>query len=136
MTLAASYNYPLLNAFWTMLIFFLWILWFVLLFRIIFDIFRSHDLGGWGKAGWLIFIIILPFLGVFVYLIARGKSMGDRDVRQAQASDEAMRNYIKSAASSSTSTADELTKLSGLHDKGVLTDAEFNAQKTKLLSSS
>jgi len=72
---------PLLDAFWTMMWFFLWVLWFFLLFRIIVDIFRSHDLGGWGKAGWLAFVIILPFLGVFVYLIARGHKMAEQDGR-------------------------------------------------------
>jgi Short C-terminal domain len=132
--LASSSSYPLLNAFWTMLFFFVWILWFFLLFRIILDIFRSKDLGGRSTINQLIFIIILPFLGVFVYLIARGKSMGERDVRQAQESDAAMRSYIQSAAASSTSSADELSKLAALHDQGVLTDAEFDAQKAKLLS--
>ncbi len=85
----ASQDYPLLNLFWTMLEIFLWVLWFFLLFRVIFDIFRSHDLGGWGKTLWLIFVIVLPFLGVFIYLIARGGSMADRDARQAQAADAA-----------------------------------------------
>jgi hypothetical protein len=131
---AADSSYPLLNVFWTMLWFFLWILWIFLLVRIIFDVFRSDDLGGWGKAGWTIFIIILPFLGVFVYLIARGKDMYKRDARDAKASDQAMRSYIRSAAGSSSSTADELSKLSQLHDSGVLTDEEFNAQKAKLLA--
>ena len=88
----ASQDYPLLNLFWTMLELFLWVLWFFLLFRIIIDIFRSHDLGGWGKALWLIFVIVLPFLGVFVYLIARGSSMGERDARQAQEVDAATRS--------------------------------------------
>ena len=130
----ASQDYPLLNLFWTMLELFLWVLWFFLLFRIIIDIFRSHDLGGWGKTLWLIFVIVLPFLGVFVYLIARGASMGERDARQAQEADAAARAYIQSAAGTSTSTADELTKLAGLRDQGVITDAEFAAQKAKVLS--
>src|SRR5215813_1346611 len=76
---------PLLDVFWTMLWFFLWILWFFLLFRVLLDIFRSRDLGGWGKAGWVAFVIILPFLGVLVYLIARGRKMTDHDVAEAQA---------------------------------------------------
>jgi hypothetical protein len=125
-------NYPLLNAFWTMLWFFLWILWFFLLFRIILDIFRSKDLGGWGKAGWLIFVCILPFLGVFVYLIARGRSMSDRDVRDAQAADQAMRAYVRDAASEG-STADELTKLADLRDRGVISEGEFQQSKAKVL---
>ena len=89
---------PLLDAFFMMMWFFLWILWFFLLFRVIMDIFRSRDLGGWGKAGWLAFVIILPFLGVFVYLIARGHKMADRDAAQAQAQDEAFRSYVQESA--------------------------------------
>ena len=131
----ASSGYPLLDAFWTMFIFFLWILWFFLLFWIIFDIFRSDDLGGWGKAGWLIFVIILPFLGVFVYAIARGKEMSEHQLRAAQRQDKAMRQYIReTAATSGGSSADELAKLAQLHDQGALTDQEFAAQKAKLLS--
>src|SRR5215470_15899713 len=126
-------NYPLLNAFWTMLWFFLWILWFFLLFRVILDIFRSKDLGGWGKAGWLIFVIILPFLGVFIYLIARGRGMSDRDVEDAQARDQAMRAYVRDAAQES-SPADELAKLADLRERGVISDAEFQQSKAKVLS--
>ena len=126
-------NYPLLNAFWTMLWFFLWILWFFLLFRIILDIFRSKDLGGWGKAGWLIFVCILPFLGVFVYLIARGSKMAQRDVDDAQAADQAARSYIRDVAQES-SPADQLAKLADLRERGVITDAEFQQSKAKVLS--
>jgi len=126
-------NYPLLDAFWTMLWFFLWILWFFLLFRIILDIFRSKDLGGWGKAGWLIFVCILPFLGVFVYLIARGSKMAQRDVDDAQAADQAARSYIRDVAQDS-SPADQLAKLADLRERGVITDAEFQQSKAKVLS--
>jgi ABC-type multidrug transport system fused ATPase/permease subunit len=129
----AAQDYPLLNLFWTMLELFVWVLWFFLLFRIIIDIFRSHDLGGWGKALWLIFVIVLPFLGVIIYLIARGGSMAQRDARQAQDADAATRSYIQSATGASTSTADEVTKLASLRDQGVITDAEFAAQKAKVL---
>jgi hypothetical protein len=125
-------SYPLLNAFWTMLWFFLWILWFFLLFRVILDIFRSKDLGGWGKAGWLIFVIILPFLGVFVYLIARGGKMNQRDMEDAQARDQAMRSYVREAASEG-STADELAKLADLRDRGVISEGEFQQSKAKVL---
>src|SRR5215471_10441198 len=103
---------PLLDVFWTMLWFFLWILWFFLLFRVLLDIFRSRDLGGWGKAGWVAFVIILPFLGVLVYLIARGRKMTDRDVAGA---------------------ADELAKLADLRDHGVISEAEFQQGKQKIL---
>ena len=126
-------SYPLANAFWTMLWFFLWILWFFLLFRIILDIFRSKDLGGWGKAGWLIFVCILPFLGVFVYLIARGSKMTQRDAEDAQAADQAMRAYVRDAAGSG-GPADELAKLADLRDRGVISDAEFQQSKAKVLS--
>lgn len=132
----ASQDYPLLNLFWTTLIIFLWILWFFLLFSVIVDIFRSHDLGGWAKAGWLIFVIVLPYLGVFVYLIARGTSMEARGRRDVRASDATAYSYAGSGNGASPSTADELTKLVGLHDHGVLTDAEFEAQKQKLLARS
>jgi len=126
-------GYPLANAFLTMLWFFLWILWFFILFRVILDIFRSRDLGGWGKAGWLIFVIILPFLGVFIYLIARGHKMTERDVEDAQARDQAMRAYVRDAAQGSGGTADELAKLADLRDRGVISEAEFQQSKAKVL---
>jgi len=127
-------NYPLLDIFLSTLYFFIWILWIMLLFWILMDIFRSDDLGGWGKAGWVIFVIILPFLGVFVYLIARGKSMGERQARDAQARDEQFRAYVKDAASDGQSQSDELAKLAGLHQQGVLSDQEFAAAKAKILA--
>ena len=132
--LGAAQDYPLLNLFWTMLWLFVWILWIFLLVRIILDIFRSHDLGGWSKALWVIFIIILPFIGVLVYLIARGSGMQKRDVRDARAADQEMRGYIRSAAATPASTAEELSKLASLRDQGVLSQAEFDAQKAKLLA--
>jgi hypothetical protein len=128
-----AYDYPVLGAFWTMLIFFIFIAWLMLLFRIIFDIFRSHDMGGFAKAIWLIFIIVLPFLGVFVYLIARGSGMAKRDMDQAKAQQQEFDSYVREVAAP-TSSADELAKLSDLKAKGVITDAEFQAQKAKLLT--
>jgi flagellar biosynthesis/type III secretory pathway M-ring protein FliF/YscJ len=123
---------PLLDVFFTMMWFFLWVLWFFLLFRVIMDIFRSRDLGGWGKAGWLVFVIILPFLGVFVYLIARGHKMTERDAAQAQEQDKAFRAYVQEAGQG-TSTADDLVKLSDLRDRGVITEADFQQGKDKIL---
>jgi hypothetical protein len=108
------------------------VLWFFLLFRVIMDIFRSRDLGGWGKAGWLVFAIVLPFLGVLVYLIARGGKMADRDAAQAQAQDEAAQ--AREAAHGNGSTADELTKLADLHDHGAISDADYARGKEKALS--
>ena len=128
-----AYDYPLLGMFWTLLWFFLWIAWIFLLIQVIFDIFRSHDLGGFSKAIWAIFVIVIPWLGVLVYLIARGETMRQHAVAEAQARDQATRSYVREAAGS-TSTADEVAKLAGLRDQGVLTDAEFDAQKAKLLA--
>jgi hypothetical protein len=129
-----AYQYPVLGVFWTFLWFFLWIIWIFILFRVIFDIFRSQDLGGWGKAGWLILVIILPFLGVFIYLIARGRSMSERDVQRAQQQQQQFNQYVRDAAASSPSSADQLSKLADLKGKGVITDAEFEQQKAKILS--
>jgi uncharacterized membrane protein YcjF (UPF0283 family) len=122
---------PLLDLFWSMLYLFLLFIWFWLLITIFIDIFRSDDMNGWAKAAWVIFVIILPFLGVLVYVIARGHGMQERAMKQAQAQDAAARQYIQEVAA--PSTADELAKLKGLHDSGVLTDAEFEQQKAKLL---
>ncbi len=130
-------DYPLLNLFLTMLYFFLWIAWLFLLFRIIIDIFRSQDLGGWGKAGWTILILFVPFLGVLIYLIARGSSMQERDMQQARESRQAMDKYITETvkgAAPSTSPVDELTKLADLHKSGAINDDEFAAMKAKVLA--
>jgi len=129
-----AYDYPLLGVFWTMLWFFLWFAWIVLLVRVFTDIFRSHDMGGVAKALWSIFVILVPFLGVFVYVIARGHHMAERDVAEAQSREQAFQSYVKDAAGNgSASKADELAKLAALKDQGVITDAEFQQQKTKLL---
>ncbi len=129
--LGITTNYPILDIFWTMLEIFIFVIWIYLLFIIFVDIFRSHDLKGWAKALWLIFIIILPFLGILIYLIARGGKMHERAAQAAQAQQQAFDSYVKEAAGSSS--ADQLTKLAELKDKGVLTDAEFNAEKAKLV---
>jgi hypothetical protein len=129
-----AYDYPLLGVFWTIMFWFLWIAWIVLLFRVIADIFRSHDLGGGAKALWAIFVIIVPWLGVLVYLIARGHKMTDHDVEQAQAQDAVFRSYVQDAAGGTGVTADELVKLADLKAQGILTDTEFAQQKSKLLA--
>jgi hypothetical protein len=133
-TTLLAYDYPLLGAFWTMLIFFLWIAWFMLLFRIIADVFRDKELSGIAKTMWLLFVIFLPFLGVFVYIIARGQSMTERDIAQAKANEAAFRSYVQESAGSGGGAADQLEKLASLRDQGVLTDEEFSAQKAKLLA--
>jgi ABC-type multidrug transport system fused ATPase/permease subunit len=116
-----------------MLGFFIFMIWIYLLIIIFSDIFRSHDMGGGAKALWVLFVIILPFLGIFVYLIARGGKMHERAIAQAQEQQKAMDKYIKEAAGT-TGSADELARLADLKDKGVLTQAEFDTQKAKLLS--
>ena len=134
--LAASYQYPILDFFLTMLYFFLFVIWIWLLIMVFSDIFRSHDLGGWAKALWSIFIIVIPFLGVFVYLIARGSSMHDRAAEQAAQQQQAFDQYVKQAAGTpGEGSADQLHKLADLKSQGVLTDAEFEAQKAKILAS-
>ncbi|MFJ8443782.1 SHOCT domain-containing protein [Kitasatospora griseola] len=132
-------DYPLLNLFWTMLWLFLWILWFFLLFKVITDIFRSHDLGGWGKAGWTIFVILLPYIGVLVYLIARGKSMGNRDRALAMEAESNFQDYIRKAAGTEGQDAgprhvDELARLADLKNSGAISEDEFRAAKNKLLA--
>jgi hypothetical protein len=128
-----AYTYPLLDFLWTMVEIFLFILWIWLAIMVFVDIFRSHDMGGFAKAIWVLFVIILPFLGVFIYLIARGGSMHDRAAQQAAREQKAFDSYVKQTAGSSGS-ADELAKLADLKAKGVITDAEFDAQKAKLLA--
>jgi hypothetical protein len=130
--LVLAYTYPLADLFWTMLEIFLFVIWIWILIAIFGDIFRSDDMGGGAKALWVIFVIVLPFLGILVYLIARGGKMQQRSLQQAQRQKEAFDAQVRQAAGAS-SGADELAKLADLKDKGVLTDAEFEAQKAKLL---
>ena len=133
MFLAAGYSYPVLGAFWTILMVFLWVIWFWILITIFIDLFRSHDLSGWAKALWFIFILFLPLLGVLVYLIARGNSMHERATQEAQQQDRQFRAYVQEAAGPQ-STADQLAKLADLRDRGVITADEFESQKAKILT--
>jgi len=133
-------DYPLLNTFLTIMWVFLWILWFMLLFRVFGDIFRDDSLSGWGKAGWSVFCVVLPFLGCFVYLIARGKGMGEREMRRARRNEQEFQAYVREAAgtgggtSTPTGHVEELSKLAGLHDHGDITDAEYEQAKEKVLA--
>jgi len=129
-----AYTYPLADLFGTMLGFFLLIIWLWLLIIVFSDIFRSHDLGGGAKALWVIFVIILPFLGIFVYLIARGGKMQERAAKQAAQQQEAFDAYVKETAGSGTDSTEQLAKLAGLKQQGVITDAEFESQKAKILA--
>ena len=135
MTLAASsYSYPLLGAFWTIFIVFLWVIWFWILITIFIDLFRSRDLSGWAKALWFIFILILPLIGVLVYLIARGGKMHEHAEKDAQVQEQQFRQYVQEAAGSGESTADQLSKLADLRERGVITADEFESQKAKILT--
>lgn len=129
-----AYDYPILGLFWTMMIFFLWIAWILLVFRVIADVFRNHEMKGLTKAFWLIFVIIIPWLGVLVYLLTNGSAMTGRDVERQQEMQDEFASYVRQNAGPGASAADELTKLAGLRDSGVITDEEFAAQKTKLLA--
>ena len=128
-----GYDYPILSLIWIMFMFFVFVLWIWLLISVFMDIFRSHDLSGGVKAVWVLFVIILPFLGVLVYLIARGGKMHERAVEQATAQQKAFDTYVKQTAGSS-SNVEQLSKLADLKEKGVISDAEFDAQKAKLLA--
>jgi len=133
MPLASSYSYPLLGAFWTIFEIFLWVIWIWILIYVFIDIFRSHDLSGWAKALWFLFVLLIPLIGVLVYLIARGGKMHEHAVQEAQQQDEAARRYIQQAAGSGNS-ADQLAKLADLRDRGVITAQEFDREKAKILA--
>jgi len=133
MLLASSYSYPLLGAFWTIFEIFLWVIWIWILIYVFIDIFRSRDLSGWGKALWFLFVLLIPLIGVLVYLIARGNSMHERAVQEAQHQDREFRAYVQDAASSGN-TADQLAKLADLRDRGVITADEFEREKAKVLA--
>jgi hypothetical protein len=119
---------------WSMLWFFLFFMWIMLVFSTIGDIFRSHDLSGWAKAIWTLFIVFLPFLGVFIYLIVRGDKMTQHGVDDANAQEAATQQYIRNAAGSS-SAADQLKSIADLHDAGKLSDEEYAAAKSGVLGS-
>ncbi len=126
-------TYPLLDFLWTMIEIFFFIIWIWLAIMVFVDIFRSHDMGGWAKALWVLFVVILPFLGILVYLIARGGGMQERAAAQAAREQKAFDQYVRQTAGSG-GNADELAKLADLKAKGLITDAEFDAQKAKLLA--
>jgi ABC-type multidrug transport system fused ATPase/permease subunit len=135
MTLLADSSYPLLNVFWTIFEFFLWVIWIWILIMVFIDIFRSRDLSGVAKALWFLFVLFIPLIGVLVYLIARGGSMHERAAAQAQHQDQEFRQYVQQAAASSpASTADQLAKLADLRDRGVISAEEFEREKAKVLA--
>jgi hypothetical protein len=131
--LAASY--PFLDVVWTMIIFFAWVIWFWLLITVFADLFRRKDIGGGSKVLWVIFVIILPFLGVFIYLIAEHQGMADRNTRDIEAQQAQMDQYVRSVAGSG-GAAEEIDKAKKLLDSGAITQAEFDSIKQKALASS
>jgi len=126
-------DYPFLDVLWTMLIFFAWIIWFWLLITVFADLFRRHDIGGGRKTIWIIFVILLPFLGVFIYLISQGTSMAERNVKSMEAAQAQQADYIKSVAGGGA--AEEIDKAKKLLDSGAISQAEFDAIKAKALAS-
>jgi hypothetical protein len=130
MLLAASY--PFLDVLWTMFIFFLWVIWFWLLFTVFVDVFRRHDIGGWKKAAWLVFVIILPFLGVFIYIIVENDGMTQRNLDRAKTQQAAFDTYVRDTAGGS---AAEIADAKKLLDEGTITQAEFDTIKQKALAS-
>ncbi|HST16238.1 MAG TPA: SHOCT domain-containing protein [Gaiellaceae bacterium] len=126
-------SYPFLDVMWTMLVFFIWILWIWLLFTVFADIFRRNDISGWGKTGWIVFAILLPFLGVFIYLITQNVGMTERNLQRSRAQRDQFDQYVRQTASGSGAAA-EIDKAKQLLDSGALTQAEFEALKQKALA--
>jgi energy-coupling factor transporter transmembrane protein EcfT len=129
-------NYPLLNIFFTTMWFFMWVLWIFLLVRVFTDLFRDREISGWAKAGWSVLLIVLPFVGVLIYMIVRGRSMADRDLQRAQQSESEFRSYVRDAAAASPApnTTDQLARLVDLKNHGDLTTEEYEQAKTKILT--
>ena len=125
-------DYPFLGVLWSMLVFFVWVAWFMLLFKIVGDVFRRRDIGGGAKTLWLLFVLFVPFLGVFVYLIANNDEMTQRDLERAQAAQTQFNEYVQSAAGSGPAT--EIDKAKKLLDSGAINESEFAALKAKALA--
>jgi hypothetical protein len=127
-------DYPFLDVLWTMILFFCWVAWIWVLVMIISDLFRRHDTSGWIKALWVIVLIVLPFLGTLVYLIANSKGMAERSARQAQAGQEQFAEYVRTVSKGEGGAAAEIEKAKGLLDSGAITQAEFESLKAKALA--
>ena len=125
-------DYPFMDVFWTMLIFFFWVIWIWILVTVLIDLFRRHDISGWGKAAWALFVIVLPYLGVFIYLITQGKSMAERRAEEIRASRAAFDDHVRSVAASDPS--DQIAKAKELLDSGAIDQAEFEQLKRKALA--
>jgi Phospholipase_D-nuclease N-terminal/Short C-terminal domain len=128
-------EYPFLNIFWSMILFFTWVVWIWMMVAILSDVFRRRDLSGWGKAGWTVFLIVLPFLGALVYLITSHDGMAERNLEQAKASRAEFDDYVKTVATNGRGgAAAEIEKAKGLLDSGVINQPEFEALKAKALA--
>jgi hypothetical protein len=132
MFLAAT-NYPFLDIFWTILIFFAWVIWIWIAITVLIDLFRRHDISGWGKAAWVIFVIVLPFLGVLCYLIAYHTGMAERSEKSAKQSQAQFDDYVRQAAGTD-SPATQIAKAKEMLDHGTINQAEFDAIKAKALA--
>lgn len=130
----ADTDYPLLNIFWTMILVFLWVAWIWLLVIVFMDLFRRHDVGGVGKAAWAVFLILVPFLAVFIYIVAQGRGMAERRMNEVVESQKQFDQYVKSVASTQGTSADEIEKAQGLLDRGVISPAEFDQLKRQALA--
>jgi hypothetical protein len=124
-------DYPFMDVLWSMIIFFFWVIWIWIVVTVLLDIFRRHDIGGWGKAAWVIFVVILPWLGVLIYLIAQHDGMRERRIKEVQAQKAAFDDYVRDAAGGS---ADEIARAKELLDSGTITQEEFDALKAKALA--
>ena len=124
-------DYPFMDVLWSMIIFFFWVIWIWIVITVLIDVFRRHDIGGFAKAVWVIFVVLLPWLGVLIYLIVEHDGMRERSMKQAQAQKEEFDQYVRGAAGGST---DEIAKAKQLLDQGTITQDEFNALKAKALS--
>jgi energy-coupling factor transporter transmembrane protein EcfT len=127
-------DYPFLDILWSMIIFFCWVAWIWMLIVIFGDLFSRHDIGGWAKAGWVVFMIVLPFLGVLVYLIAQSKGMAERRMQSAQAAQQQFDSYVKSVAGDGGGAASEIAQAKQLLDSGAISQAEFDSLKAKALA--
>jgi hypothetical protein len=125
-------DYPFLDVFWTMLIFFFWVIWIWILITVLIDLFRRHDISGWGKAAWALFVIVLPYLGVFVYLITQGKSMAERRAEEIRAGRAAFDDHVRSVAA--TDPSEQIAKAKELLDSGTIDEAEFQQIKRRALA--
>jgi hypothetical protein len=128
-------DYPFLNILWTMIIFFAWVIWIWMMIGILTDVFRRRDLSGWGKAGWTVFLIVLPFLGALIYLVSNHDGMTDRSVKQAQVAQAEFNDYVKSVAKNGGGAAAEIEKAKTLLDSGAIDQSEFEVLKAKALAS-